>query len=92
MSTLIGIVTGLPALRLGPFAVAVVTIAYLNVATAVVALTPSISGGPDGITVPSSSLTSGELWYAFAGVAAVVGLLQCSTSARRSGGRSRPAA
>jgi ABC-type branched-subunit amino acid transport system ATPase component/ABC-type branched-subunit amino acid transport system permease subunit len=76
VSTAVGFITALPALRLGPFAVAVVTVGYLSAATAIVALYPGVTGGPDGLPVPATSLTGPQFWYMAVGIAAVVWILQ----------------
>jgi len=77
--TAVGVATALAALRLGAFAIAVVTLAYLNVATAIVTLTTSITGGPEGLRVPRTGFSDAGLWYLIAGAAAVAWVLHFTT-------------
>lgn len=66
---LAGALTAAPALRLGPFAVAVVTLAYVNVVTAIVANWTSLTGGGAGLATLNSFLAPNTLWYITAALA-----------------------
>lgn len=70
----VGVVTGLPALKLGPFAVAAVSLAYLSVASSLLLLWSDKTGGGDGLAV-DSDLETQNLWYVVAVIAALVFLL-----------------
>jgi ABC-type branched-subunit amino acid transport system ATPase component/ABC-type branched-subunit amino acid transport system permease subunit len=66
-----GLITVVPVLRLGPFAVTVVTVAYLSVITSLIDIYPDTTGGGEGLAVRRSSATPTELWYVFAALAFV---------------------
>lgn len=70
----VGVVTGLPALKLGPFAVAAVSLAYLTVASSLVLLFADLTGGGDGVTLPPGPDIE-NLWWVIASLAAVVFLV-----------------
>jgi branched-chain amino acid transport system permease protein len=68
----IGMVTSFPALRLGPFAVAVVTLMYADVASGLTLRFKSFTGGPSGVSASALTLSSQGFWFLCAGVAFVV--------------------
>lgn len=67
-----GAITVAPVLRLGAFAVAVVTLAYLSVITSLIDIYPDVTGGGEGLAVQRSGATPTQLWIVFGVVAAVV--------------------
>ncbi|MFC5950384.1 ATP-binding cassette domain-containing protein [Pseudonocardia lutea] len=71
----VGLVTGMPALKLGPFAVAAISLAYLSVATSLLLLWSGLTGGGDGLPVRASDLDLNLLWTLLAGLAAVLYVL-----------------
>jgi ABC-type branched-subunit amino acid transport system ATPase component/ABC-type branched-subunit amino acid transport system permease subunit len=68
VATALGIVTAMPALRLGTFAVAVVTLAYGGVTSSLILYWPSFTGGGEGVAAKASTLSLTELWYIVAGL------------------------
>jgi branched-chain amino acid transport system permease protein len=66
-----GLITVVPLLRLGHFAVTVVTIAYLAVITSLIDIYPASTGGGEGLAVERSTASPTQLWYVFAIVAFV---------------------
>jgi branched-chain amino acid transport system permease protein len=71
----VGLISALPVVRLGSFAVAVVTFAYLTAAGDVTQLFPGVTGGYAGLPVQPASLSMQDLWFAIAGLAAVCWIL-----------------
>jgi len=69
---LLGVVTSAPALRLGGFAVAIVTIFYLSVTTTLILHYRSVTGGGDGIAAAQADLSLDQMWWAYAFVVAVL--------------------
>jgi ABC-type branched-subunit amino acid transport system ATPase component/ABC-type branched-subunit amino acid transport system permease subunit len=67
----IGLVTAFPALKMGPFAVAVVTLMYANVANDLFLHFTSFTGGSAGVQSRPGQLTAAEQWFLAAGVAAI---------------------
>jgi branched-chain amino acid transport system permease protein len=65
----IGVVTAIPALRLGPLALAITTLLYLSAFNSLVLYFGSVTGGSNGLSSPRSGLTLTELWYLFAALA-----------------------
>ncbi len=70
----VGLVTGLPALKLGPFAVAAVSLSYLTVTASLVLLMSDLTGGGDGVALPPG-MDVQTIWYIAAVVAALVFLV-----------------
>jgi ABC-type branched-subunit amino acid transport system ATPase component/ABC-type branched-subunit amino acid transport system permease subunit len=68
----VGLVTAFPALRLGPFAVAVVTLMYADVVAGFTLRFSSFTGGPSGVAANALSLSSQGFWYLCGGVAFIV--------------------
>jgi ABC-type branched-subunit amino acid transport system ATPase component/ABC-type branched-subunit amino acid transport system permease subunit len=66
-----GFVTAFPALKLGPFAVAVVTLMYANVVIDLALHFTSFTGGGFGVQSHAVDLDSTQLWWLVAGLAAV---------------------
>jgi len=67
----VGFVTAFPALKLGPFAVAVVTLMYANVVIDLTLHFTSFTGGGFGIQSKALSFTQIEFWYLVGGLAIV---------------------
>jgi branched-chain amino acid transport system permease protein len=68
----IGLVTAFPALKMGPFAVAIVTLMYANVAIDLTLHFTSFTGGSAGVTAKPAHITASEQWFLAAGVAALL--------------------
>ena len=66
---LTGFITAFPALKMGPFAVAVVTLMYATVASDLILRFTSITGGAQGVSARAISFTPNEMWFLTAGVA-----------------------
>jgi len=71
----IGVVTAIPALRLGAFAVAVVTLMYGDVVSALALRFSSFTGGGDGVPSVAADLPLSVKWFIIAGSALVVFML-----------------
>jgi branched-chain amino acid transport system permease protein len=71
----VGVISALPVVRLGSFAVAVVTFAYLTAAGDVTQLFPGVTGGYAGLPVQPVQLPMQDLWFAIAGLAAICWIL-----------------
>jgi branched-chain amino acid transport system ATP-binding protein/branched-chain amino acid transport system permease protein len=67
----VGFVTAFPALKLGPFAVAVVTLMYANVVIDLTLHFSSFTGGGLGIQSKALDFTSTQFWYLGGGLAIV---------------------
>jgi branched-chain amino acid transport system permease protein len=67
----VGFVTAFPALKLGPFAVAVVTLMYANVVIDLTLHFSSFTGGGLGIQSKALDFSPEQFWYLGAGLAAV---------------------
>src|SRR5215471_9421853 len=67
----VGFVTAFPALKLGPFAVAVVTLMYANVVIDLTLHFSSFTGGGLGIQSKGLGFTSDQFWYLAGGLAIV---------------------
>jgi branched-chain amino acid transport system ATP-binding protein/branched-chain amino acid transport system permease protein len=67
----VGFVTAFPALKLGPFAVAVVTLMYANVVIDLTLHFSSFTGGGLGIQSKALDFTSDQFWYLAGGLAIV---------------------
>jgi ABC-type branched-subunit amino acid transport system ATPase component/ABC-type branched-subunit amino acid transport system permease subunit len=65
-----GAITSIPALRLGAFAIAVVTLMYADVVGAIALHFRSFTGGADGVVASAAAVTPSRLWV----YVAVVGL------------------
>jgi len=65
----VGFVTAFPALKLGPFAVAVVTLMYANVVIDLTLHFTSFTGGGFGIQSKALDFTQVEFWYLVGGLA-----------------------
>jgi branched-chain amino acid transport system permease protein len=68
----IGFVTAFPALKMGPFAVAVVTLMYASVASDLILRFTSFTGGAQGVSANAISFTPNEMWFLTAGVAGLL--------------------
>jgi branched-chain amino acid transport system permease protein len=71
----VGVITALPVVRLGSFAVAVVTFAYLTAAGDVTQLFPGVTGGYAGLPVDPVELPMQDLWFIIAGLASICWIL-----------------
>jgi ABC-type branched-subunit amino acid transport system ATPase component/ABC-type branched-subunit amino acid transport system permease subunit len=67
----VGAVTSVPALRLGAFAIAVVTLMYADVFSAVALHFKSITGGGDGISASPANVPLSRMWL-YSGLVALV--------------------
>jgi ABC-type branched-subunit amino acid transport system ATPase component/ABC-type branched-subunit amino acid transport system permease subunit len=69
-----GAVTSIPALRLGAFAIAVVTLMYADVVGAIALHFRSFTGGADGVVANAAAVPASRLWVyvALCGLAAYV--------------------
>ncbi len=67
-----GLITAFPALRLGPFAVAVVTLMYAEVAASLILRFRSFTGGGAGVAARRVDFSADQMWYLIAGLAAVI--------------------
>jgi ABC-type branched-subunit amino acid transport system ATPase component/ABC-type branched-subunit amino acid transport system permease subunit len=67
----VGAVTSIPALRLGAFAIAVVTLMYADVVSSVALHFKSFTGGGDGITANPANLALSKMWL----ISALIGLV-----------------
>lgn len=67
----IGVVTAIPALRLGAFAVAVVTLMYGDVVAALALRFSSFTGGGEGVPSVAADLPLSVKWFIIAGCALV---------------------
>jgi branched-chain amino acid transport system permease protein len=67
----VGFVTAFPALKLGPFAVAVVTLMYANVVIDLTLHFSSFTGGGLGIQSKALDFTQAQFWYLAGGLAIV---------------------
>jgi branched-chain amino acid transport system permease protein len=65
----VGFITAFPALKMGPFAVAVVTLMYASVASDLILRFTSFTGGSEGVAARAISFTPNEIWFLTAGVA-----------------------
>ncbi len=65
----VGLVTAFPALKMGPFAVAVVTLMYATVAADLILRFTSFTGGSQGVASQAISFTPNQMWFLTAGVA-----------------------
>jgi len=72
---LIGVVTAIPALRLGAFAVAVVTLMYGDVVAALALRFSSFTGGGEGVPSTAADLPLSVKWFIIAGTALLAFLL-----------------
>jgi branched-chain amino acid transport system permease protein len=70
----VGAITSIPALRLGAFAVAVVTLMYADVVGAIALHFKSFTGGGDGINASAAAIPLSRMWVivALCGLAAYV--------------------
>jgi branched-chain amino acid transport system permease protein len=68
----IGFITAFPALKMGPFAVAVVTLMYASVASDLILRFTSFTGGSEGVNARAISFTPTEMWLLTAGVAGLL--------------------
>ena len=75
LCAVVGFVTAMPVLRLGSFAVAILTLLYLQALNSLILYYTDFTGGASGISSPRTSLSLEELWYVFAILAAVLWLL-----------------
>jgi branched-chain amino acid transport system permease protein len=73
--TVAGAVTSLPALRLGAFAIAVVTLMYADVFQALALHFKSLTGGGDGISADAADVPASRMWLYCGLVALVVYIL-----------------
>ena len=71
----VGAVTSVPALRLGAFAIAVVTLMYADVFSAVALHFKSLTGGGDGISANAAAVPLSRMWLYCAVVALVAYIL-----------------
>jgi ABC-type branched-subunit amino acid transport system ATPase component/ABC-type branched-subunit amino acid transport system permease subunit len=71
----IGAVTSIPALRLGAFAIAVVTLMYADVFSAVALHFKSLTGGGDGINANAANVPLSRMWLYSALIALVAYIL-----------------
>ncbi|HEX4430384.1 MAG TPA: branched-chain amino acid ABC transporter ATP-binding protein/permease [Frankiaceae bacterium] len=71
----VGAVTSIPALRLGAFAIAVVTLMYADVFSAVALHFKSLTGGGDGINANAANVALSRMWLYSALVALVAYIL-----------------
>ena len=67
----VGAVTSIPALRLGAFAIAVVTLMYADVVSSVALHFKSLTGGGDGITANPANIALSRMWL----YSALIGLV-----------------
>jgi ABC-type branched-subunit amino acid transport system ATPase component/ABC-type branched-subunit amino acid transport system permease subunit len=67
----VGAVTSVPALRLGAFAIAVVTLMYADVFSAVALHFKSLTGGGDGINAEAANVPLSRMWLYSAVIALV---------------------
>ncbi|MCU1380721.1 MAG: branched-chain amino acid transporter ATP-binding protein/permease [Acidimicrobiales bacterium] len=58
----VGAVTSIPALRLGAFAIAVVTLMYADVVGAISLHFRSFTGGADGVSASAGAVTPSQMW------------------------------
>jgi branched-chain amino acid transport system permease protein len=74
LCAVVGAVTSFPALRLGAFAVAVITLMYADVIGAIALHFKSFTGGGDGIPAQAASLPLSRMWLvvALSGLAAYI--------------------
>jgi ABC-type branched-subunit amino acid transport system ATPase component/ABC-type branched-subunit amino acid transport system permease subunit len=75
LCALVGFVTAMPVLRLGSFAVAILTLLYLQALNSLILYYVDFTGGAAGLSSPRTSLSLDELWFVFAAIAAVLWLL-----------------
>jgi len=68
----IGFITASPALKMGPFAVAVVTLMYANVASDLTLHFASFTGGSAGVNSTPVKFTPNQQWFMAAGLAAIL--------------------
>ncbi len=71
----VGAVTSIPALRLGAFAIAVVTLMYADVVSAVALHFKSFTGGGDGISASPANVPLSRMWLYCALIALVAYIL-----------------
>jgi branched-chain amino acid transport system permease protein len=71
----VGAVTSVPALRLGAFAIAVVTLMYADVFSAVALHFKSLTGGGDGISANAAAVPLSRMWLYSAVIALVAYIL-----------------
>ncbi len=71
----VGAVTSIPALRLGAFAIAVVTLMYADVVSAVALHFKSFTGGGDGISADPANVPLSRMWLYCALIALVAYIL-----------------
>ncbi len=71
----VGAVTSIPALRLGAFAIAVVTLMYADVFSAVALHFKSLTGGGDGINANAANVALSRMWLYSALIALVAYIL-----------------
>jgi branched-chain amino acid transport system permease protein len=70
--SVVGVITAIPALRLGSWAVAVMTLLYLPALSAMILHYRSFTGGAEGLFAGRSTLTLTQLWYLAATLAALI--------------------
>jgi ABC-type branched-subunit amino acid transport system ATPase component/ABC-type branched-subunit amino acid transport system permease subunit len=71
----VGAITSIPALRLGAFAIAVVTLMYADVVGAIALHFKSFTGGGDGIPALAASVPLSRMWLIVAGCGLVAYVL-----------------